>query len=85
MARQITMSLSMGFYFFCDMVSVASMARQITLSVSVGFFCDNVSASILIFTYNYDPWCDGVAQLVEHRLEIQRPAVRTPSGALGNV
>ena len=24
---------------------------------------------------------DGVAQLVEHRLEIQRPDVRTPSGA----
>ena len=24
---------------------------------------------------------DGVAQLVEHRLEIQRPEVRTPSGA----
>ena len=23
---------------------------------------------------------DGVAQLVEHRLEIQRPEVRTPSG-----
>ena len=26
-------------------------------------------------------WGDGVAQLVEHRLAIQRPEVRTPSGA----
>ena len=25
-------------------------------------------------------WGDGVAQLVEHRLEIPKPEVRTPSG-----